>query len=166
MQLPPHPHSLPSLLNVVQVNDHSSPIKPICLLSNEANPRQALVNLATIPLSIPITLTWKTFILVRPLSQLVIYQEAKKANNLSKQCYCNCYGVQLSKMSLCLNRPTPLIKVWFSLCGTPHYFIQLNDTLQKEVLKCCQLHYVYATLSTFSPFRNIHSHSFLYNSTH
>ncbi len=72
--------------------------------------RQALVNLATIPLSIPITLTWKTFILVRPLSQLVIYQEAKKANNLSKQCYCNCYGVQLSKMSLGLNRPTPLLR--------------------------------------------------------
>ncbi len=161
LQLPPHPHSL--LLNVVR---HSSPIKPICLISNEANPRQALVNLATIPFSLPITLTWKTFILVRPLSQLVICQDTKKANNLLKQCYCNCYGVQLSKTSLCLNRPILLIKVWFGLCGTPHYFIQLNDTLQKEVLKGCQLHYVYATLSTYSPFRNIYSHSFLYNSTH
>ncbi len=140
-----------SLLNMVR---HSSPIKPICLISNEANPRQALVNLATIPLSLPITLTC-----VRPLSQLVICQDTKKANNLLKQCYCNCYGVQLSKTSLCLNRPILLIKVWFGLCGTPHYFIQLNDTLQKEVLKGCQLHYVYATLSTYSPFRNIYIHT-------
>lgn len=47
-------------------------------------------------------------------SQLVIYQEGRQANNLLEWCYCNFYGVQLSKMSLCLKRPIPLIKVWLS----------------------------------------------------